>query len=180
MAIQVICPQCGHPFQTFPSHLGKRKYCSRACKGAMMRGKPFYDSSGKPPWNKGTHGLTTSWNRGKTGIYSEEALQRMHEAGLQRTGDRHPRWKGGRRAKRGYVEIFAPDHPHCTANQTVLEHRLVMEQTLRRLLAPEEVVHHINGVKDDNRPENLALFSSNKEHMKGHKGLGRPRKPRSH
>ena len=52
------------------------------------------------------------------------------------------------------------------------EHRLVMEQIIGRRLGPEEVVHHINGDRLDNRPENLMLFANQAEHIKHHMELG--------
>jgi len=67
-------------------------------------------------------------------------------------------WKGGRhREKRGYITVYAPGHPFAKSGFRVYEHRLVMEQELGRYLKPDEVVHHINGVKDDNRIENLEV-----------------------
>lgn len=90
----------------------------------------------------------------------------------QRTGPRsgagHPEWQGGRIVdKDGYVLLWTPDHPNRRKHtRHMLEHRLVMEQHLGRLLDPSEVVHHKNGNKQDNRIENLELFSSNGEHLR--------------
>lgn len=86
-----------------------------------------------------------------------------------RSGENHPNWKGGRyKLKSGYVRVYAPDHPHRSPQNTVFEHRLVMEKHLGRYLDPKEVVHHQNGIKDDNRIENLELVATTGEHVSQH------------
>jgi HNH endonuclease len=68
-------------------------------------------------------------------------------------------WKGGRTTHQaGYLMIRLRDHPRAKTNGYVFEHIVVMESMLRRPMSPDESVHHRNGVRDDNRPENLELW----------------------
>lgn len=80
--------------------------------------------------------------------------------------ERHHNWRGGRVKKFGYILIKNSDHPHADKNGYVREHRLVMEGYLGRHLYPWEVVHHRNGIRDDNRIENLELISAHGRHNK--------------
>ena len=69
----------------------------------------------------------------------------------------------------GYVYLYFPDHP-MAKNGRVPEHNIVMEKNINRTLSPGEIVHHINGIKSDNRIENLCLCTS-KEHKMIHAKL---------
>lgn len=63
--------------------------------------------------------------------------------------------------KNGYVLLWAPNHPDAyKPSNRIPEHRLVMEGMLGRRLTSSENVHHKNGIRHDNRPENLELWIS--------------------
>lgn len=122
-------------------------HCNVA-KGMKMLGLIRLERINKGDFKKGVD----SWNKGKVQ--------------WQTLGDLNPRWNGGKRICRGYVYATCLNHPHATQGY-VLEHRLVMEKHIGRLLKSDEVVHHINGNTSDNRIENLKLFERS-EHCKHH------------
>ena len=67
-------------------------------------------------------------------------------------------WKGGRKFHEGYWMIWKPEHPLAHKNGYIPEHRLVIMEHLGRLLKKNEVVHHKNHNKTDNRIENLIVM----------------------
>jgi hypothetical protein len=94
----------------------------------------------------------------------------------------NPNWRGGRyQTKAGYIKVYiTPDsffYPMVEKNKNkpcfmLFEHRLVMAEHMGRCLASWEVVHHKNGIKNDNRLENLEISTSGShviEHSKGYR-----------
>lgn len=73
----------------------------------------------------------------------------------------------------GYIMRKVNYHPKQNKRGYVAEHRLVYERYLGRFLDSKEVIHHINGNREDNRIENLQIFVENAEHIKEQHRKGR-------
>lgn len=105
--------------------------------------------------------------------YNHKAECKCHRCRMGKgyfRGDKNPAWKGGTRyTKNGYVYEWIPlDSPflcmagsHKNEANYIMQHRLVMAKFLNRPLTRQETVHHKNGIRDDNRIDNLELWSSN-------------------
>jgi len=145
------CIFCNKEFTATPSRKVV-KYCSYKCYWKDMKG-------------------TISSFKGKK--HSLESKNKISLAGIgKHVGSKNARWKGGRYiTKFGYVLIKAHGHPFLNKMGYIQEHRLVIEKHIGRYLTRKEVVHHINGIKTDNRIENLMLLPSLSAHVKLHRHL---------
>jgi hypothetical protein len=135
------------------------KYCGKAISKRSTQCRSCYFKHKKAPWLKKYQFKKgcIPWHKGKkTGLIPKTAFKKGHLLGLKSGRVKH---------SFGYIWIYSPNHPYRDSRKYILEHRLVMEKHLGRYLKPEEVVHHINGIKDDNRIENLMLYSNNGEHL---------------
>jgi len=104
-------------------------------------------------------------------------------SGEYHRGDKHHNWKGSKKHRDGYIYVLDRTHPFASNEHLVLEHRIVMEKWLRenkpnskylveinniKYLKKKAVVHHKNGIKDDNTVSNLGVYHSQSEHIKKH------------
>jgi len=104
-----------------------------------------------------------------------EAVILAWEMGIMPRGATHPYWQGGKYTDKfmGYVLVYIdPSDPLHVMTRTgknyAFEHRIVMAKHLGRPLMPYELVHHKNGVRNDNRLENLEIYSRS-EHNEVHR-----------
>ncbi len=138
----------------------------------------YYDFSRQEP-RRMDNGRTVLCVRATCPICSEErwqiiqSIRRVHVSPrcqqCAHSGQEHYSWAGGRhKTEEGYVRIHLATlpaserplaEPMTWNDNYLLEHRWVMAKHLGRPLTNDEIVHHRNGIKDDNHQENLGLLT---------------------
>lgn len=176
--VECVCEHCGAKFQAAPNH--GRRFCSVKCSAArrVIRQAGNCATCGAildPKRNQFTYCsaacFAVSRRKGQQVPCGtcQRPVWRVPSNSNQRTFcSRACANKGmelagpGHRAQRddGYIQIYYPRHPDASASGFILEHRLIASEALGRRLTKSEHVHHINGIKDDNRPENLQVMSA--------------------
>ena len=109
-------------------------------------------------------------------IFTDKTKKKMSisHKGLIGIGEKNSNWQGGKNYVNGYILVWLPRdnffYPMTDKKGYIREHRLIMAQSLGRCLQPFENVHHKNGVKNDNRLENLELTMQSAHMINHHKG----------
>lgn len=107
------------------------------------------------------------WKDKKFSKKHRENLRISHKG--KNIGSKHPNWKGGiMKQAHGYIYILKPNHPFAIKHGYILRSHLVIEKYLKRYLKHREIVHHINEIITDDRPENLMAFKNVRSHIKFH------------
>jgi len=179
---KVICQNCG---KEFISYNPNPKFCSRECKYQSERADinleeaiAMYESGMTQAKVAEHFGVKqkTIWKLFKEAKYkSRIALNTKGNTGRPQSEKLNNNWKEGTTIQNGYILVRCPDHPRAKEQgKYIPQHILVMERYLGRYLEyysqghpNNEVVHHINHNKQDNRIENLQLMKHS-EHAKIH------------
>jgi hypothetical protein len=141
-----LCAECG---KRFPSR-HKSKFCSRKCLGIAQRG--FRGGERKCAWCG--NAFQPDRRTARRSTCSRRCAYDLGNTKRGRKGPDNPKWKGGVKShSSGYLREWDKKRGY------MLQHRLVMERVLGRPLLQHEQVHHKNGIRDDNRPENLELWA---------------------
>lgn len=136
----VNCSWCGQTVSRYPSQINKNTYCSKECRSKHLSKKHNPEGYLRHPH------LSELNKKLNPERMTMETRLKIREKRLN-TGE-----------KETYEKTFGQH-----------SHRWVAELMLGRELKPGEVVHHIDGDKRNNKPSNLMVFPSQKEHLEWHR-----------
>jgi len=165
------CITCGKEFYVRPAKVksGGGKYCSQKCYWGekvnvvcIICEKPFETFPSKIKDGRGKYCSRACYYESQKGILkSPETTFKKGHAPWNKGDNEFPNTQG-------YIMKLAKTHPKTNRHGYVRKGRLVAEEILKRPLTDEETIHHINGNKSDDKPENLYLFQSNSKHVTYH------------
>lgn len=162
----IECPVCGKPFIDFPSAIKVgRKYCSLVCayKCPKRRKKLSAAMIGKKPPDRGEYTLSEEHKR-----HIGESLKGKY------TRENSSRWKGGLSVgDNGYILVLDRKRFKNKSGQG-RRCRYIAEQIIGRELSTKEIIHHIDGNKQNDEPSNLYLFSCQNDHVAFHNLKDKP------
>lgn len=148
--VKVRCDWCGLVFDKYVKKVTPHNFCSRACHGA-------FSSKTRNPREYASLKDYTGQSMNMSEINRRlNPTRHLDKSSRVKEPPRIPKKREGKR------DAYVTRHG-------LLEHRVMAERILGRQLREGEVVHHINRDKQDNRLENLMIFSSASEHAKWHK-----------
>ena len=174
--LRVKCDWCGKEIEKHPSKVTRHNFCSRPCLAE-------YSSRSKNPdgyvrlknyANISAHMSALNRELNPIRDYGTQDYRRAPRSWASQTSHKVSRSPLGL-STREKLRLAQVDRGEGKTYRKLYgrhEHRVVAEQMLGRSLRPGEVVHHIDGNKRNNAPENLMVFASQAEHVRWHKKAG--------
>lgn len=162
--MELQCPICQNHFQTSRKD---KVYCSPECRNNPINRKQFYLRN-KERYIK-QNLLWYQEHRHPCPVcgtlISYTAKHCARHAGTGRSGVENHGWKGGRTKTGEYIRILKPEHPRANNTGYVAEHILVWEEANGKPLPEGWIIHHLNGIKTDNRIKNLVALPERKHRL---------------